>query len=95
MEKLEVGKKITVDASVPMVNPEDWFNDMIEDGVSVEEALDTIIVDSIVMNKVNEMVEEQDPDDEMEMFGSHEGVTGLGGGMVEVTIESLKDHRQT
>ena len=51
------------------------------------------------MNKVNEMVEEQDPDDEMEMFGSHGGVTGfgggkvLGGGVVEVTIESLKDHR--
>ena len=65
MEKLEVGKKITVDASVPMLNPEDWFNDMIEDGVSVEEALDTIIVASIVMNKVNEMFEEQDPADEM------------------------------
>ena len=74
------GMKVKVNGEVPVLNPEDHFNDMIEDGFSVEEALDTVITESIVISKVNDLLEDNEdlyPGD----FHSD------GYGMFEVTIE--------
>ena len=55
-------KKVKVNGEVPVLNPEDYFNDMIEDGFSVEEALDTVITESIVISKVNDLLEDNGDD---------------------------------
>ena len=56
------GMKVKVNGEVPVLNPEDHFNDMIEDGFSVEEALDTVITESIVISKVNDLLEDNGDD---------------------------------
>jgi hypothetical protein len=72
------------------MNPEDWFNDMIEDGIPLEQALDHVITDCIVMSKVNDMLADTGQD---ELFGNNQGLIGnnstfkQGGGMFEVLIE--------
>ena len=88
--KLKHGQVIKVNGEVPLMNPEDWFNDMIEDGIPLEQALDHIITDCIVMSKVNDMLVETEQD---ELFGNNQGLIGdsttwiQGGGMFEVLIE--------
>ena len=52
--KFKHGQVIKVKGEVPLMNPEDWFNDMIRDGIPMDQALDHIITDCIVMSKVNE-----------------------------------------
>ena len=88
--KLKHGQVIKVNGEVPLLNPEDWFNDMIEDGIPLEQALDHVITDCIVMSKVNDMLADTGQD---ELFGNNQGLIGNnstfkpGGGMFEVLIE--------
>jgi len=88
--KLKHGQVIKVNGEVPLMNPEDWFNDMIEDGIPLEQALDHVITDCIVMSKVNDMLVDTGQD---ELFGNNQGLIGnnstfkQGGGMFEVLIE--------
>jgi hypothetical protein len=88
--KLKHGQVIKVNGEVPLLNPEDWFNDMIEDGIPLEQALDHVITDCIVMSKVNDMLADTGQD---ELFGNNQGLIGnnstfkQGGGMFEVLIE--------
>jgi len=88
--KLKHGQVIKVNGEVPLMNPEDWFNDMIEDGIPLEQALDHVITDCIVMSKVNDMLADTGQD---ELFGNNQGLIGnnstfkQGGGMFEVLIE--------
>mgnify|MGYP003658006220 FL=1 len=88
--KLTHGQVIKVNGEVPLMNPEDWFNDMIGDGIPLEQALDHIITDCIVMSKVNDMLADTGQD---ELFGNNQGLIGdstmwkQGGGMFEVLIE--------
>ena len=88
--KYKHGQVIKVNGEVPLMNPEDWFNDMIEDGIPLEQALDHVITDCIVMSKVNDMLADTGQD---ELFGNNQGLIGnnstfkQGGGMFEVRIE--------
>ena len=88
--KLKHGQVIKVNGEVPLMNPEDWFNDMIEDGIPLEQALDHVITDCIVMSKVNDILADTGQD---ELFGNNQGLIGnnstfkQGGGMFEVLIE--------
>ena len=88
--KYKHGQVIKVNGEVPLMNPEDWFNDMIGDGIPLEQALDHIITDCIVMSKVNDMLADTGQD---ELFGNNQGLIGnnstfkQGGGMFEVRIE--------
>ena len=88
--KYKHGQVIKVNGEVPLMNPEDWFNDMIEDGIPLEQALDHVITDCIVMSKVNDMLADTGQD---ELFGNNQGLIGnnstfkQGGGMFEVLIE--------
>ena len=88
--KLTHGQVIKVNGEVPLMNPEDWFNDMIGDGIPLEQALDHIITECIVMSKVNDMLADTGQD---ELFGNNLGLIGdstmwkQGGGMFEVLIE--------
>ena len=88
--KYKHGQVIKVNGEVPLMNPEDWFNDMIGDGIPLEQALDHIITDCIVMSKVNDMLSDTEQD---ELFGNNQGLSGdsttwkQGGGMFEVLIE--------
>ena len=88
--KYKHGQVIKVNGEVPLMNPEDWFNDMIGDGIPLEQALDHIITDCIVMSKVNDMLADTGQD---ELFGNNQGLIGnnstfkQGGGMFEVLIE--------
>jgi len=88
--KYKHGQVIKVNGEVPLMNPEDWFNDMIEDGIPLEQALDHVITDCIVMSKVNDMLSDTGQD---ELFGNNQGLIGnnstfkQGGGMFEVLIE--------
>ena len=92
--KLKDGQIIKVKGEVPIMNPEDWFNDMIEDGIPLNQALDHIISDCIVMSKVNDMLDESG---QPELFGINQGLIGdnsrweQGGGMFEVLIEEDED----
>ena len=88
--KYKHGQVIKVNGEVPLMNPEDWFNDMIGDGIPLEQALDHVITDCIVMSKVNDMLSDTEQD---ELFGNNQGLIGdsttwkQGGGMFEVLIE--------
>ena len=88
--KYKHGQVIKVNGEVPLMNPEDWFNDMIEDGIPLEQALDHVITDCIVMSKGNDMLADTGQD---ELFGNNQGLIGnnstfkQGGGMFEVLIE--------
>ena len=48
-------KKVKVNGCVPIEEADDWFNDLIEEGFSVGEALANIISHSIVISKVNDL----------------------------------------
>ena len=50
------GMKIKVKAEPTLMNPEDALNDMVEDGMSVHDALNNIITESIVESKVSELL---------------------------------------
>tara|TARA_Y100000310_G_scaffold306957_1_gene348572 strand:- start:346 stop:600 length:255 start_codon:yes stop_codon:yes gene_type:complete len=78
------GMKIKVEAEPTLMNPEDALNDMVDDGVSVEDALNFIITESIVESKVNELLKDND-----DLFGGEFEI--LDDGMVEVVIKSWDD----
>ena len=81
--KYKRGQVIKVNGSVPLMNPEDWFNDMIKDEImSVEQALDNIISECIVMSKVEDMLVEADQD---ELYGVNHKYGDDG--MVTVQLE--------
>jgi hypothetical protein len=77
------GDKIRVNTR-SLLNPEDWFNDLIRDDFSVEEALSNIIQTSIVISKVNDILDENG-DDSLYCGGSHS--MDDNGEVYEVTIE--------
>ena len=78
------GMKIKVEAEPTLMNPEDALNDMVDDGVSVEDALNFIITESIVESKVNELLKDND-----DLFGGEFEI--LDDCMVEVVIKSWDD----
>ncbi len=92
--KFKHGQIIKVKGEVPLMNPEDWFNDMIRDGIPMDQALDHIITDCIVMSKVNDIL---DKAGQPELFGVNQGLIGddstweQGGGMFEVLLEEDED----
>jgi len=75
------GMKIKVEAEPSMLNPEDLFNDMVEDGVSVTEAINHIVTESIVHARVSDMLK-----DTPELFAAE--MEDLENGTVEVTLKS-------
>ena len=52
------GMKIKIKVEPTLANPEDALNDMVDDGMSVHDALNNIITESIVESKVNELLED-------------------------------------
>jgi hypothetical protein len=78
------GMKIKVEAEPTLMNPEDALNDMVEDGISVEEALNFIITESIMESKVKELLKDND-----DLFAGEFEI--LDDGMVEVVIKSWDD----
>jgi hypothetical protein len=75
------GMKIKVEAEPTLMNPEDALNDMVDDGVSVEDALNFIITESIMESKVKELLKDND-----DLFVGEFEI--LDDGMVEVVIKS-------
>ena len=75
------GMKIEVEAEPHLMNPEELFNDLVEDGFSVREAINHIVTESIVEAKVNDMLK-----DTPELFIGE--MEDLENGNVEVTLES-------
>ena len=75
---MENNNTVKVKVNVILDNPEDYFNDMIEDGVSVRDALFTIIEDELLHVKVQEMFPGM-------LAGDRED---LGNGVHEVVLES-------
>ena len=45
-------KTVTIKPHITLCNPEDYFNDLIEDGVSVHDALVTIMEDELVQEEL-------------------------------------------
>ena len=78
------GMKIKVKAEPTLMNPEDAFNDMVDDGVSVEDALNFIITESITQSKLDDLLKDND-----DLFGGEFEI--LDDGMVEVVLESWDD----
>ena len=65
-------KKVKVNGDVPIEKPEDWFNELIEDGFfSVGEALANIISYSIVISKVNDLIEDIEDNEDLYPGGFH------------------------
>ena len=79
--KMENNKTIKVKVEVVLQNPEDYFNDLIDDGFSVREALLTIMEDELVHAKVHNMYPEM----------SINEMDNLGNGKYEVSLEKLPD----
>jgi len=75
------GMKIEVEAEPYLLNPEDLFNDLVEDGVSVHDALNHIVTESIVEAKVSDMLK-----DTPELFAGE--MEDLENGKVVVTLKS-------
>ena len=75
------GMKIEVEAEPYLLNPEDLFNDLVEDGVSVTEAINHIVTESIVEAKVSDMLK-----DTPELFAGE--MEDLENGKVVVTLKS-------
>ena len=75
------GMKIEVEAEPYLLNPEDLFNDLVEDGFSVEEAINHIVTESIVEAKVSDMLK-----DTPELFAGE--MEDLENGKVVVTLKS-------
>ena len=57
-------KTITIRPEVTLANPEDFFQDMIDDGLSVREALMTIMEDELVHAELNREHHEYDVRDD-------------------------------
>ena len=72
---------IKVKAEVVLQNPEDYFNDLVDDGFSVREALLIIMEEELVHAKVHNMYPEMSVG---EMYN-------LGGGKYKVVLERLPD----
>ena len=70
---------VRIEVEPTLMNPEDFFNDMIEDGVSVHDALMAIMEDELVNAEVNRMF----PGGEMTMMECED----LGDGVHEVVLE--------
>ena len=62
-------------------NPEDYFNDLVEDGCTVREAILTILEDELLHTKVHDMFPEM----------SINEMDNLGNGKYEVSLEKLPD----
>ena len=77
------GDKIRVNTR-SLLNPEDWFNDLIGDDFSVEEALSNIIQTSIVISKVNDILDENGDDS---LYSGGMDSIDDNGEVYEVTIE--------
>ena len=75
------GMKVVIEAQPNLMNPEELLNDMVNDGFTVAEAINHIVVDALVTSKVHEMNPEL-------CVGEMEE---LGNGKVEVTLESWDD----
>ena len=73
--------KITVEPT--LMNPEDFFNDLIEDGCSVNEALKAIIEDELVNAKLADMSEF--PSDKWRPVE----IEDFGGGVYKVVLEPI------
>ena len=73
--------KITVEPT--LMNPEDFFNDLIEDGCSVSEALNAVIEDELVNAKLADMSEF--PSDKWAPVETED----LGGGVYKVVLEPI------
>ena len=73
---------IRVEVEPTLMNPEEYFNDLIEDGVSVHDALMTIMEDELVYAEVNRMF----PNGEMSIGDSED----LGGGVHEIVLEKTE-----
>ena len=72
---------IKVKAEVVLQNPEDYFNDLVEDGCTVREAILTILEDELLHTKVHDMFPEM----------SINEMDNLGNGKHEVSLEKLPD----
>ena len=81
------GMKIKIKAEPTLANPEDALNDMVDDGMSVHDALNNIITESIVESKVNELLEDNRVDDLSDVLMAGE-IVDLPNGMVEVELIS-------
>tara|TARA_Y100000310_G_scaffold306662_1_gene348017 strand:- start:607 stop:900 length:294 start_codon:yes stop_codon:yes gene_type:complete len=78
----ENNKTIKVEVELAGVqNPEDYFNDLVEDGFSVREALLTILEDELLHTKVRDMFPEMSIMD----------MENLGNGRYEVGLEKIPD----
>ena len=64
-------KKVKVNGCVPIEEADDWFNDLIEEGFSVGEALANIISHSIVISKVNDLIEDIEDNEDLYPGGFH------------------------
>ena len=81
---MENNKTIKVKVEIAGIqNPEDYFNDLIEDGFSVREALLIIMEDELVHTKVADMFS----DGEMSIGG----MENLGNGVHKVVLEKMPD----
>ena len=84
------GMKIKIKVEPTLANPEDALNDMVDDGMSVHDALNNIITESIVESKVNELLEDNRVDDLSDVLTAGE-IVDLPNGMVEVELISWDD----
>ena len=78
---MENNKTIKVKVEVVLQNPEDYFNDLVEDGCTVREAILTILEDELLHTKVHDMFPEM----------SINEMDNLGNGKYEVSLEKLPD----
>ena len=79
---MENNKTIKVKVELAGIqNPEDYFNDLVEDGCTVREAILTILEDELLHTKVYDMFPEM----------SITEMDNLGNGKYEVSLEKLPD----
>ena len=79
---MENNKTIKVKVGLAGIqNPEDYFNDLVEDGCTVREAILTILEDELLHTKVHDMFPEM----------SINEMDNLGNGKYEVSLEKLPD----
>jgi len=78
-----MNRTIRIKVEPTLMNPEDYFNDLVEDGVSVHDALMTIMEGELVNAEVNRMF----PDGEMAVVECED----LGDGVHGVVLENIED----
>ena len=79
---MENNKTIKVKVELAGIqNPEDYFNDLVEDGCTVREAILTILEDELLHTKVHDMFPEM----------SINEMDNLGNGKYEVSLEKMPD----